>query len=95
MTKDFTIDSAESLYHEAFAKWGARAQITKACEELAELQVQLCKFLNGSPQEHEDIIDEIADVLVVANQMRLHFGSDDVLNRMAFKLERLEKALAK
>lgn len=79
----------------AVNKWGSRAQMTKACEELAELQVQLCKKLNNSPTTTEQVVDEIADVIIMSLQMRMLFNPDAVDARIKYKLDRLEAALAR
>jgi len=60
----------------------------KTCEELGELSAILCKRLNGSPATHEQVVDEIADVLIMAHQMRVVFGPGEVDTRIVFKLER-------
>ena len=52
----------KDVYNRAKATWGIDAQITKAVEELAELQKELCKFLlDDGNMEHttEEITDEI------------------------------------
>lgn len=89
------IQKIERLTPRAVAVWTLKAQMTKACEELAELQVQLCKCLNGSPTTDANVIDEIADVLIVANQMRETFGTQEVDARILYKLDRLENAIAR
>ena len=69
------LEMVERLTPRAFKAFGDRAQYIKAIEELSELTQVLCKRLNGSPVENIQIIDEIADVLVMANQLRLRFDS--------------------
>lgn len=76
----------------AFAVFGDQGQFTKAIEELSELTQVLCKRLNKNPHvTDEQIIDEIADVLVIVGQLRRRFGDTEVDNRMFFKLERTSK----
>lgn len=75
----------------AFQAFGERAQIIKALEELSELMQVLCKRLNGSPVSEDDTIDEIADVLIMAGQLRFLYGADLVDQRMMYKLERTAK----
>lgn len=77
----------------AIQRWGELAMCIKAAEECAELGVQLCKKVGGSPTTREALIDEIADVLIMTHRLRLSFGETEVDDRIAFKLDRLEKAL--
>ena len=60
----------KDIYNKAKATWGIDAQVTKAIEELAELQKELCKFLlDDGNMEH--IAEEIADVKIVVEQVEL------------------------
>lgn len=68
--------------------FGERAQTIKTIEELGELTTALSKRLNGAPITDTDILDEVADVLIMANQMRHLYGEDAVDSRIAFKLNR-------
>lgn len=68
--------------------FGTRPQMIKTCEELGELITQLCKKLNGSPTTNEQIVDEIADTLIMIMQMRLVYGKSAVDERVMFKLDR-------
>lgn len=83
----------DDLTIKARQKWGDNPQKIKTVEELSELSVVLCKAINGSPVTQEQLVDEIADVLIVANQMRHHYGEIEVDNRIEFKLDRLERAI--
>lgn len=85
----------KDLTHLAVQRWGLKAQTIKTCEELAELTQQLCKYVNESPTVYEDLIDEIADVSIMVAQMTLAFGAAAVSERIHYKLDRLEKALAR
>lgn len=76
-------------------KWGEKAQTIKAAEECCELAVQLCKMANNSPTSIESIVDEIADVMIMTYSMRQVFGKDTVDARIAYKLDRIEKAVLK
>lgn len=78
----------EAAGESALMYFGTRAQIVKACEEMSELITKLCKRLNQSPVTDTDIVDEVADVLIMANQMRRIYGEDAVDERIVFKLDR-------
>ena len=60
-----------ALYH-----YGGQAQITMVFEEMAELQDVLCKFLRGRVDGDTcaNIAEEIADVGIMLDQMRLLFN---------------------
>ena len=85
------LEMVSALGPKAFKAFGDRAQYIKAIEELSELTQVLCKRLNGAPCENIQIIDEIADVLVMANQLRLHFDSKAIDYRMIYKMNRIEQ----
>lgn len=84
-----TQTALEAAGESAVIAFGAKPQMIKTCEELGELITQLCKRLNNSPTSDESIIDEIADVIIMANQMRIVFGKDAVDDRIVFKLDRI------
>ncbi len=80
-----------NLYIKASEKWGENAQIIVAIEELSELSVQLAKILNGKNDGYDNLIDELADVRIMVEQIELNFGVSSIVeNRMEEKLNRLE-----
>ena len=77
----------------AIEKWGATAQVVVAIEELSELQKELCKYLRGRGS-FEHIAEEIADVEIMLEQMKmLFFCTDEVRNVRRRKVERLKERL--
>lgn len=81
--------SREAVYRQAIEKFGEQAQIRIAVEEMAELTKELCKSFRGK-QNREEIIEEIADVTIMMEQLRLIFDcNQDVCDQMDFKVERL------
>ncbi len=84
---------SEDLLHRALDTYGADAQITMVFEEMAELQKELCKFARGSANKAH-IAEEIADCLIMLEQMQLLFDiRDDVGRFVAVKLKRLKERL--
>jgi phosphoribosyl-ATP pyrophosphohydrolase len=81
-----------SIYQRAIDAFGEENQINKAIEECAEFISAVIK--PHKPGEAERIVDEIADNIIMMNQMRLMFGKDVVDERIAFKLARLEQLIA-
>jgi len=87
----FSCSHVNTLW-EALDRWGEKAQVGCAVEELAELIVALQKHTNRTPTPETlgNILDEIADVEIMLAQMRMHFGFSD-----AMLAKQVEKKLAK
>lgn len=80
--------------NEALAHYGVESQVTQAIEECRELDFALFSWReDGSELHQESVIDEIADVLIMAEQMRIAFGADAVDERIRFKVERQRKRM--
>ena len=84
-------------------KFGHRAQIIKAIEELAELQQVLCHYLNKDVKDgsHENIdiksiITELADVQIVTGFLIKIFDCENqVEEEIEYKLNRVLSNLQK
>lgn len=61
------------VYKLAMEKYGERHQVAKTYEELSELQDELHKHLEGENSKQE-MAEEIADVEIMLEQMKQHFG---------------------
>jgi hypothetical protein len=86
------IISQRTVYERAVHLWGVEAQIRMATEECGELIIALMKLErlhNGSSQS--DIINEIADVEIMMEQLRYIFGDGAVNQAKIKKLFRLEE----
>ncbi len=72
------------------AQYGTRLQIVQAIEELSELQKVLCKHLKSTnPTDITDITEEMADVQVMLDQLRIIFNNEDqVESNIDFKIKR-------
>lgn len=68
--------------------YGDTHQIIKTIEELGELQSALARWLNKERVSREDVITEIADVKIMAEQMAWHFGKNEVDKEVWRKIER-------
>lgn len=80
-----------SIDYEALIKaWGEVAQINMAVEEMGELLSALNKHARGRIQR-EAVITEIADVIIMCEQLATIFGRDEVDKEIDFKLERIRK----
>lgn len=77
----------------AVAYFGQAAQLKKAAEELSELQVEVAR-LGTARQDLEALVDEIADVEIMLEQLRIMFGvRRQVAERMDYKLARLARKM--
>jgi len=82
------------IYRKALDKWGIDAQMNIAAEECAEFIKEVLKLgrvVNGSTKS--DVIDEIADVIIMMDQMKIVFGTLPVEKAKKAKLERLERMI--
>lgn len=87
-------DTRRAVYNDALDKYGDRTQATVAIEEMSELTKELCKWLEGRQDDPDKISQEIADVTIMMEQLRLIFDcNEDVCEQMDFKIERLSKRL--
>lgn len=63
-------------YIQLFKKYGEIVQLVVAIEELSELQKELCKDLRGKGKR-ENIIEEIADVSIMLEQLYLIYNIEN------------------
>jgi len=76
--------------------FGTANQIDMIREECMELLLALQRLRRRKEYETEimsNVIDEVADVIIMISQARLIFGKDKVDERIKFKLQRLEGKL--
>lgn len=77
----------------ALDTYGSSMQIVVMMEEMSELQKELCKNLRGRGSI-EHIAEEIADVEIMLEQMKMLFlCADDVRDVRRRKVERLKERL--
>lgn len=90
--KDFkwSLSGVLGLSRRALRTFGALTELDKALEELTELQHAIYRFKAGKGSE-ADIVEEIADVLVVCSHLMVLYGCDEVVKQLEFKLNRLEE----
>lgn len=81
---------AKDLYKKALDKWGPKAQLLIAAEECAELIQAVTKYVNGRGFER-DVIEEMADVDIMMEQMKEMLVYSDEQNRLHFMEEKQRK----
>lgn len=86
-------DAERNLYRVALSTWGEKAQVFMAIEECGELLAALAQFERGRTSV-EAVADEIADVLVMIEQMAVMIGEELVMRRKEQKLLRVRGLLA-
>lgn len=95
MPNKITYEERKVIYEMAITKYSQMNQIIKAVEEMSELTKELCKLLvNDSKYSIEGIAEEIADVTIMMEQLRLIFDiNDEVCTTMDSKIRRLENRI--
>ena len=79
----------KEIYKRALSIYGEKNQVVMVFEEMSELQKALTKHLRGVCDKRT-IADEIADVEIMLEQMKLLFSlENEVEERKQFKIERL------
>lgn len=79
-----------TLCRRALDTYGADAQIDQCIEEMAELTVELQHRKRGRP---DHAAEEIADVMICVQQMRLLVGPEEVDAEIRRKMARLEQRM--
>lgn len=80
-----------TLVH-AINHFGMEGQINKAVEEMGKLIAELSRR-NLSRFDKDGVAEEVADALIMLEQLRIIFGASKVDSYIAEKLERLEKTI--
>lgn len=78
------------IFRAAIDRYGVQAQLDVCKEECAELIVELSHYLRG--REHH-APEEVADVEIMCEQMRIIFGNKEIDKIKAEKIVRLKKKL--
>lgn len=70
-------DSEKQIYINVLNKLGFKDQVYMLFEEMSELQNAICKYRRGR-MEAQSVIEEIADVEIMTEQMSVIFRNDRV-----------------
>ena len=83
----------ERVCKTAIGKWGSRLQLIVAVEEMSELTKEICKFNRGKA-DISAIAEEIADVSIMLEQLKIIFGcGDEVEEYIDYKIKRLSERM--
>ena len=77
------------LYMKALTKWGAGSQKGMAMTEAGELIAELGRDAIQGRDNHDKVVDELADMEIMLGQMKLIYGESSVAKRKNEKLLRL------
>jgi len=80
----------ESVLAGAIGAWGVRSQVDMAIEECGELIVSLSHFKRGR-SDLKSLAEEIADVTIMLDQLKLIVGADIIADAIERKFVRLEE----
>lgn len=81
------------IYRAAIYAWGAENQEKMVVEEMSELTKEICKHWRGR-DNLDAIADEIADVTIMLEQLRLIYNLNDAVRaHMDKKILRLQDRL--
>lgn len=87
-------EERKAVYTEAIDANGIERQVIVAIEEMAELTKELAKSFRPGGTTLEKIVDEIADVTVMTEQLRLIFNvNTEVQERIDYKVQRLAQRI--
>lgn len=80
---------ADGIIRHIMEHYGYGKQFAVAVGECAEFAALIGKHAQGR-MEHDDLVDEIADVTIMMRQMMLFAGESAVMDRILLKLRRQE-----
>lgn len=82
-------ENEKQLFEKALRLWGLSAQKGMVMEECGELLTALNRF-NRNRATDNDVIDELADVIILIGQMSVVFGEEKLQFAIDQKMARLE-----
>lgn len=68
--------------------YGFTSQANMLCEESAEYMVALNKLRRGKTEAYANVKEEVADIIVMAMQLRYLLGADEIDSIISEKLDR-------
>lgn len=89
---DVFSEADRETFREAVETWGWEPQVDMATEEAGELIVALSRYMRGRNDE-EDVVDELADVRIMCEQLTEFIGREQVEEHVSVKMNRLRERL--
>jgi len=84
-----------ALYDECMTFWGLEKQLRMVQEECSELILAVSHYLRGRKGSHENLIEELADVRLITDQIIHHFGKHEVMCVIDVKSDMVKDKLEK
>lgn len=78
----------DSRIKEIAFHYGFTNQANMLCEEAAEFMIALNKLRRSGGNAYENVKEEVSDVLIMARQLRLLLGAEDIDKIVDEKLNR-------
>ena len=91
-SKLFDAEDRET-FERALEMWGIDAQVDMAEEEAAEFVVASKHYARGKV-DRDEMIDELADLRIMFEQLSMFIGREDTEKRVGEKMDRLRERLA-
>jgi len=85
MNDIFSKPNRKKLYKKAWDKWGMEAQLGMLMEECAELIIatnKYSRFNKSSAQPARDLVEEIADVEIMIEQLKMQLDWENLEQRI-------------
>ena len=83
------MENDQDIYKKTLEFFGVDRQLQKCCEELSELQVAIHHWKDKKATQ-DDVASEIADVIIMCNQLKLMLSPGLVDIQVQYKLNRLK-----
>jgi len=83
----------EKLYKDCMEFWGFEKQARMAQEECGELIVSISHYLRGRKNATADLVEEIADIYLMLNQLISYFGENMIMDIVGWKSDRIKEKL--
>lgn|SRR4030067_2314981 len=87
-------EKIKSIASFAINHFGEEKQLLKVQEELIELSLALIHHKRyNNEKSYNAVIDEVADVAIMLEQLKVIFPIDKINDRIEFKISRLKKRI--
>jgi len=84
----------KDIYEECLILWGVETQLLVTAEESCELAASINRFVVGKGKI-EEVAEEVADCLIMLEQVKRALGEEAIEKVKEFKLKRLREFLDK
>lgn len=89
-------EDSKKIYHDAIVAWGERFQFDMWHEEVGELMQAISKFRRKQTEkQYRHVCEEIADVMLMTEQLAHCVDIDLVMEYKQQKIDRLKQRIAR